>query len=470
MDGVSFAVEPEQKEIKVCKKSTNVAFGFHRGKCQEDNCPCAQYATVDGVAGGPCRDCTHFPHLHENLGVTDALDEEEEENEEDERKILASIENQPSIDSMGSAGSDASTEVNRQDEADQKQSMHDDISQHLSSMHDHSWAIAGNELHFKDKIGSGTAAKVYKGEYRNTHVAIKVLKSTFDMKQVENFKKELDILCRIHSPYIVQFYGCCIHPKICLVIEYCSRGSLYHVLQSKVYNISWRMVLQIALKATRGLEVLHDNSIVHRDLKSLNLLVTTDWHVKVADFGLSRLICGDINLSTLGKMRGTFAYCAPEVYFGERFSQKSDIYSMGIILWELMNRCILGQYSRPYSDHKNLVFDFQIIVKTAKQKLRPTCPESCPPPWLSMLRRCWAHDPEERPVASEIAMWLDEMLENYNANGTQWEDTRQYKSDAAPPDPPRADVKEAASPPPPRERDREKKKKRGSKILGLLKI
>jgi len=95
-------------------------------------------------------------------------------------------------------------------------------------------------------------------------------------------------------------------------MEFCSRGSLYHVLQSDKYDIGWDKTFRFALETVKGIECLHtwDPPIVHRDLKSLNLLVNEKWEVKVCDFGLSRFNTGS-NLETLVKMRGTFAYCAP---------------------------------------------------------------------------------------------------------------------------------------------------------------
>lgn len=81
--------------------------------------------------------------------------------------------------------------------------------------------------------------------------------------------------------------------------------------------------------------------------------------------GLSRFL-RDGKQSTLGKLRGTYAYCAPEVYFGEQYSAKSDIYSLGIITWEIVVRCLKGVYERPYSEYNHIAFDFQIILQTAK--------------------------------------------------------------------------------------------------------
>jgi len=255
-------------------------------------------------------------------------------------------------------------------------------------------------------------------------VAIKVLKSMTD-KELEEFKKEFQIMSAIRSPTVVYFYGAVLEPKLCMVMEYCSRGSLYHVLQNDKYDIGWDRTFRFALETVKGIETLHtwDPPIVHRDLKSLNLLVNEKWEVKVCDFGLSRFNTGS-NLETLGKMRGTFAYCAPEVYFGEQFSTKSDVYSIGMVMWELMVRCITGRYERPFAEFKNLQFDFQIIIQTAKKGLRPTIPATCPEGFTNLIKECFEHSPEKRPSCAEILQRLTVLQNDWQTNAEAWDKTK----------------------------------------------
>ncbi len=99
--------------------------------------------------------------------------------------------------------------------------------------------------------------------------------------------------------------------------------------------------------------------ILHRDLKPANVLVDENDNVFISDFGVSRFVV-EFNLGTLAKMRGTYAYCAPEVYFGEPATTKSDVFSIGVILWELLHRVITHQHQRPYKEFPNLVLDFQV--------------------------------------------------------------------------------------------------------------
>jgi len=246
-----------------------------------------------------------------------------------------------------------------------------------------------------------------------------------EQKEIEEFKKEFMIMSAIRSKYVVYFHGAVLEPKLCMVMENCSRGSLYHVITNEKYDIGWDKVFRFAIETTKGIDTLHnaDPQIVHRDLKSLNLLVNEKWEVKVCDFGLSRFNTGS-NLETLAKMRGTFAYCAPEVYFGEQFSTKSDVYSIGIVFWELVTRCILGHYERPYAEYKNLHFDFQIIIQTAKKGLRPTIPETTPEGWKNLIKDCFDPASAKRPTCAEILTRLDELHKEWQENLEAWEKTK----------------------------------------------
>ena len=292
----------------------------------------------------------------------------------------------------------------------------------MSNSQNQDWVLDGKELEYLKKLGSGTSGDVYKGLYRSKHVAIKVLKEMTEDKERDEFKKEFKILSAVHDPGIVYFYGASFKPKLCMVMEYCARGSLYHVLKEESLDLSWERALQMAKESTGGLNALHTNDpqILHRDLKSLNLLVTEDWHVKVADFGLSRFDIAEA-LETLKQMRGTFAYCSPESYYGAKYTLRSDIYSLGIIFWELFNRVIKKQYEQPYSEYKSINFDFQIIIQAAKDNLRPTTHANCPTILADLIKACVHKDNDARPNCDEILEVLIEAEQEYKANKAKWD-------------------------------------------------
>ncbi|KAL6060669.1 putative serine/threonine-protein kinase/receptor [Balamuthia mandrillaris] len=404
-----------------------VAFGIKRGAC-EAPCKCKVYDPEDSERGGPCQSCGHFPVKHKNLGKVTKVDSssEDESHSSESGSTAASSEGEATLEQeaakvtaavlAASAAPDATPSTANNEENEEPSSATKSLFQGAS------WSIDGKELVFGDLLGVGTSAQVFKGTYRGQEVAVKVLRPVMEPKQIENFKKELDIMGSLRSTDVVYFYGTCLEPKICIVMEYCARGSLYHVLSSKNTSIDWPLLFHIADGMMRGINCLHSwkPQIVHRDLKSLNLLVDDNWNVKVCDFGLSRYT-DQGNLSTLGKLRGTFAYCAPEVYFGERFSAKSDIYSVGVILWELMVKCIKGEYDRPYGEYKHLVFDFQIIIQTAKKGLRPTIPPNCPPSYADLIRRCWDAEPDNRPDCLQVAEGLVALRQEYEGNKEAWD-------------------------------------------------
>ena len=212
-----------------------------------------------------------------------------------------------------------------------------------------------------------------------------------------------------------------------MVLEFCGKGALYDVLNDMREDITWPIVFKIAIDTVKGLSCLHNwkPQIVHRDMKSLNLLVDDNWHVKVCDFGTSRFTSGaGVDLSTLGKLRGTYAYCAPEVYFGKSFTPKSDIYSFGVILWEIAFRCITGTYGQPFSEFKQIVFDFQIIIQSAKKDVRPTIPPNCPAAYTELINLCWHKDPDSRPTTAEVYQKLKDLHQLYKDNATEWDTIR----------------------------------------------
>lgn len=151
-----------------------------------------------------------------------------------------------------------------------------------------------------------------------------------------------------------------------------------------------------------------------------------DYHVKVGDFGLSRFNT-ETQGGTLNKMVGTMAYAAPEVYFGERFSTKSDIFSAAVILWELVTACVKRKYERPYQEFPQLRFDFQIIIQVAKKGARPTIPP-CPQGFHDLIKMGWDEHPDQRPTCKDALSKLDALQAEYNQNQAEWDNFREAQT------------------------------------------
>lgn len=285
------------------------------------------------------------------------------------------------------------------------------------------WEIEPTDLEFIKSLGQGASGEVFQGTFKGEPVAIKVLKTNNTDSEVDEFKKEFSVLVSFSSPYIIRFKGACLADRLCMVMEFCPHGSLYDLLRSPDFVMTWELFFRFAIETTAGLAVLHKAKpgILHRDMKTLNLLVDKDYHAKLCDFGLSRFNTGS-NLATLSKCRGTYAYIAPEVYNCETFTTKSDVYSVAMILWELTYRMINGKYLRPFQEFKHIQFDFQVLIQACKMKLRPTLPQETPPPLEQLVKKCWHEDRDSRLESWELIVALKQLQADYRANPQPWDD------------------------------------------------
>ncbi|XVE76247.1 hypothetical protein DITRI_Ditri12bG0157100 [Diplodiscus trichospermus] len=196
---------------------------------------------------------------------------------------------------------------------------------------------------FEKKIGSGGFGVVYYGKMKDgKEIAVKVLTSnSFQGKR--EFTNEVSLLSRIHHRNLVQFLGYCQEDgKSMLVYEFMHSGTLKEHLYGPVTperRINWIKRLEIAEDAARGIEYLHTGcvpAVIHRDLKTSNILLDKHMRAKVSDFGLSKLVVdGASHVSSI--VRGTVGYLDPEYYISQQLTDKSDVYSFGVILLELMS-------------------------------------------------------------------------------------------------------------------------------------
>ncbi|KAK9689060.1 hypothetical protein RND81_09G032400 [Saponaria officinalis] len=191
---------------------------------------------------------------------------------------------------------------------------------------------------FTTLIGQGAFGPVYKAQMLTGEiVAVKTLAT--DSKQGEReFETEVKLLGRLHHRNLLNLVGYCIEKgKNMLIYAYMSNGSLAsHLYNEKKEPLSWDRRIYIALDVARGLEYLHDGAVppvIHRDIKSSNILLDESMKARVADFGLSREEMVDGHASNL---RGTFGYLDPEYISSKTFTKKSDVYSYGVLLFELI--------------------------------------------------------------------------------------------------------------------------------------
>ncbi|KAF6163643.1 hypothetical protein GIB67_036103 [Kingdonia uniflora] len=254
-------------------------------------------------------------------------------------------------------------------------------------------------LNVGEKVASGSCGDLYRGVYLGQDVAIKILKSEHvNEASEEEFSQELTILREVQHSNVVRFIGACTKdPELCIVTEYMTGGSLYDFLHKHHNVVELPMLLKFAVDVSKGMEYLHKKKIIHRDLKTANLLMDTENVVKVADFGVARF---QTQSGVMTAETGTYRWMAPEVINHQAYDQKADIFSFAIVLWELITAKV------PYDTMTPLQAALGV-----RQGLRPILPENTHPKLLDLMQRCWDGVPSNRPAFSEITIELEALLE-----------------------------------------------------------
>ncbi|KAG6543708.1 hypothetical protein Mapa_014892 [Marchantia paleacea] len=287
------------------------------------------------------------------------------------------------------------------------------------------WEIDPSKLILKNVIAQGTYGTVHRGTYDGQDVAVKLLdwgeEDTMSRAQIETFrnafKQEVEVWHKLDHPNVTKFIGASMGSSnlqipsfergsdgfvhvasniCCVVVEYLAGGTLKDFLiRHRRRKLAFRVVIQLALDLSRGLEYLHSKKIVHRDVKSENMLLDTKRIVKIADFGVARVEAS--NPKDMTGETGTLGYMAPEVLDGKPYNRKCDVYSFGICLWEIY--CC----DMPYPD---LSFT-EMTHAVVHQNLRPTVPRCCPSALANVMKKCWDPNPDKRPEMAQAVQLLE---------------------------------------------------------------
>ncbi|KAL0024386.1 hypothetical protein WJX79_007764 [Trebouxia sp. C0005] len=238
-----------------------------------------------------------------------------------------------------------------------------------------------------------------------------------ELTAITILEREVSIMAAIRHPNVVMFMGLCLNP-VCVVTEFCVRGSLSDVLEKAASDaafaqqLPWPKRLSMSLDAAKGMLQLHSHKppILHRDLKSPNLLVDKHWRVKVTDFNLSSMLRLDADSDGVDSSAANNPrWLAPEVISVQNFSKAADVYSFGIILWELMT------WQVPWDD----LNPFQIMMLLTQQHARPdilpvgSLPGGTWPgmrEYILLMQACWEEEPDKRPDFESIIADLRGML------------------------------------------------------------
>lgn len=260
--------------------------------------------------------------------------------------------------------------------------------------------IDWNTLAVGEKITSGSSADLYRGTYNGLDVCIKILRSVHlnSPSEVEFLQQAL-MLRRVKHENILTFYGTCTRHKKYLgtITEYMPGGDLYGFIHEQNDVLDLFLILRIAISISKGMEYLHQHNIIHRDLKTANILMGDNHVVKIADFGVARLGSqeGQMTAET-----GTYRWMAPEIINHKPYDHKADVFSFAIILWELITLKV------PYDNMTPLQAALGV-----RQGLRLEIPASVHPGLSKLTEQCWDEDPDIRPVFTEIIIQLEDILQ-----------------------------------------------------------
>ncbi|ELR13232.1 serine/threonine protein kinase, putative [Acanthamoeba castellanii str. Neff] len=275
------------------------------------------------------------------------------------------------------------------------------------------WEVDMNELEMGEQLGAGGFGEVHKAVWKGTEVAVKMMISENAGRELErNFKEEVRVMTALRHPNVVLFMAACTKPpKMCIVMEYMALGSLFDLLHNELIpDIPFALRNKMAYQAAKGMHFLHSSGIVHRDLKSLNLLLDSKWNV--SDFGLTKFK-EEMNRNTAKEIQGSVHWTAPEI-LNEAIDidfMVADVYSFGIILWELMTRQqpYMGMRAGLTGGGGGAMTVYQSgggCGGVLRDNARPPMPEleqaTVPAEFVDLIGNCWHHDPTIRPSFLEV--------------------------------------------------------------------
>ncbi|XP_031164373.1 mitogen-activated protein kinase kinase kinase 21 isoform X1 [Sander lucioperca] len=270
--------------------------------------------------------------------------------------------------------------------------------------------IPFSELVLEEIIGVGGFGKVYRGTWKDQELAVKAARQDPDediTATAASVKQEAKLFSMLQHPNIIKLEGVCLEePNLCLVMEYARGGTLNRALTGR--RIPPHILVNWAVQIARGMLYLHEEAVVpiiHRDLKSSNILLLETIEnddigrktLKITDFGLAR----EWHKTTKMSAAGTYSWMAPEVIKSSLFSKGSDVWSYGVLLWELLT----GEV--PYRGIDGLAVAYGVAVN----KLTLPIPSTCPEPFAKLMEECWDQDPHVRPSFSCILEQLSAIEE-----------------------------------------------------------
>lgn len=266
------------------------------------------------------------------------------------------------------------------------------------------WKVDINDFEIEEEIGSGASAIVYKGTCKKTgeKVALKRFKfANLSGSKLQLFQREVAVLAVLNKtehPCLIKFIGATDTPPYTIVTEFMPNKSLFWDCR-KYHKMSPTQVTIAAYDIARGMQYLHSCQIVHRDLKSLNILLDENYKIRICDFGFAKLMDDDDTFKAHNA--GTMQWMAPEILKSStHFTSKVDVYAYGILLTEILT----GR--RPYG---NIEDKKALSKRIIEEDLRPSLLPTTPPLLKDLITQCWDKNPDVRPTFDEIVARFDNL-------------------------------------------------------------
>ncbi|XP_039904830.1 tyrosine-protein kinase Lck [Simochromis diagramma] len=261
------------------------------------------------------------------------------------------------------------------------------------------WEIPRESLKLERRLGAGQFGEVWMGVYNNDRkVAIKNLK--MGTMSVEAFLAEANMMKNLQHPRLVRLFAVVTQEPIYIVTEYMENGSLVDYLKTtEGSNLSMNVLIEMSSQVADGMAFIEQKNYIHRDLRAANILVSHELICKVADFGLARLI-EDNEYTAREGAKFPIKWTAPEAINYGTFSIKSDVWSFGILLTEIVT------YGRiPYPGMSN-----PEVIQNLERSYRMPQPDNCSDALYSIMCHCWKENPEERPTFEYLRNVLEDFF------------------------------------------------------------
>ncbi|KAI4877656.1 hypothetical protein NFI96_021339, partial [Prochilodus magdalenae] len=266
------------------------------------------------------------------------------------------------------------------------------------------WLLDLPSLTLGERIGQGEFGAVYEGEYMGRKVAVKNIKSDVT---AQAFLDETSVMTKLQHKNLVQLLGVILHNGLYIVTEFMAKGNLVNYLRSRGRSVITTVhLMRYALEVCEGMEYLEGKKLVHRDLAARNILISEDNVAKVSDFGLAKVDLDKVDSQTIDSSKLPVKWTAPEGLKNKKFSTRSDVWSYGVLLWE-----IFSYGMQPYPK-----MSLSEVKEQVEEGYRMAAPENCPSEVYALMMACWEKEPKMRPSFHKLRERLQAELTKYESD------------------------------------------------------